>query len=54
MEQKFPIKDAAVTAEILNCFRVLELKPDASGEEVKRAYHELAKVWRPDRFPNDA
>jgi curved DNA-binding protein CbpA len=36
------------------CYRVLELQPGASGEEVKRAYRDLTKVWHPDRFAHDA
>lgn len=34
--------------------RALDLKPGASFEEIKNAYRELAKVWHPDRFGNDA
>jgi len=37
-----------------DCYRLLELKPDATLEEVKRAYRELVKVWHPDRFTEDA
>lgn len=36
------------------CYRLLELKPGASGDEVKRAYRDLTKVWHPDRFAHDA
>ena len=32
---------------------MLDLPPDATQEEVKRAYRELAKVWHPDRFTGD-
>ena len=35
-------------------FRALDLKPGANFDEVKHAYRELAKVWHPDRFGNDA
>lgn len=34
-------------------FRVLELEPGASLEDAKRARRQLAKVWHPDRFPED-
>ena len=34
----------------MNPFEVLEISPDASPEEVKAAYHRLAKRWHPDRF----
>ena len=30
--------------------RALELEPGATKEEVKRAFHTLAKVWHPDRL----
>ncbi|KAF0177979.1 MAG: heat shock protein DnaJ domain protein [Limisphaerales bacterium] len=35
------------------CYRLLDVEPDASLEEVKRSYRELVKVWHPDRFAND-
>ena len=34
-------------------FRVLELETGATLEEAKRARRQLAKVWHPDRFPED-
>ena len=34
-------------------YGVLGLKPDASEQEVKNAYRDLAKVWHPDRFAHD-
>lgn len=34
----------------MNPFDVLEIPPDASPEEIKAAYHRLAKRWHPDRF----
>jgi hypothetical protein len=34
-------------------YEVLGLKPDASEQEVKNAYRDLAKVWHPDRFAHD-
>jgi hypothetical protein len=34
-------------------YALLEVKPGASPEEVRRAYLDLVKVWHPDRFPND-
>jgi len=33
--------------------QALELKPDASEDEVRSAYHLLVKVWHPDRFQGD-
>ena len=35
-------------------YRILGLKPDASEEEVKRAYRQLAKKYHPDMNPGDA
>lgn len=37
-----------------DCYRLLDLDPGASLEEVRRAHRELTKVWHPDRFGGDA
>jgi curved DNA-binding protein CbpA len=42
-----------MTKQILWCYQILELEPEASEEEARRAYRELVKVWHPDRFPHD-
>lgn len=34
----------------MNPFDVLEISPDASPEDIKTAYHRLAKLWHPDRY----
>ena len=34
-------------------YKILELEPGASPEELKQAYRDLAKVWHPDRFSDD-
>ncbi|MHB8797920.1 MAG: J domain-containing protein [Thermoanaerobaculia bacterium] len=34
-------------------YRTLDLSPDASDADVKRAWRDLSKVWHPDRFGND-
>lgn len=36
-----------------DCYRLLDLDPRASDEEVKRAHRDLMKVWHPDRFGHD-
>ena len=38
----------------MNPFDVLEIRPDASPEDIKAAYHRLAKQWHPDRYTGDA
>ncbi|MGI2906796.1 J domain-containing protein [Tolypothrix sp. VBCCA 56010] len=35
------------------CYQILELEPEASWEQVKLAYKELAIVWHPDRFTHN-
>lgn len=35
-------------------YRLLDLDPRATDEEVRRAYRDLTKVWHPDRFGHDA
>jgi hypothetical protein len=39
--------------DIDRCYKILELEPGASSEELKRAYRDLVKVWHPDRFVDD-
>ena len=34
----------------MNPFQLLEIPSDASPEDIKAAYHKLAKRWHPDRF----
>lgn len=40
--------------EISECYRILDIEPGASLEDVKRSYRELVKVWHPDRFRGDS
>ncbi len=35
-------------------FEVLGVKPDASDEEIKKAYHTLVKRWHPDKFAKES
>jgi len=40
--------------DIPRCYEVLGVAPDASLEEINRAYRELVLVWHPDRFAHNA
>jgi hypothetical protein len=35
-------------------YTILKLKPDASIEDVKKAYKKQVKIWHPDRFPAES
>ena len=43
-----------MNSETAEYFRVLEVSPGASLDEVKHARSLLLRAWHPDRFPNDA
>jgi tetratricopeptide (TPR) repeat protein len=49
----FDVSAAAPSWNLMNPFVVLEIPPDASSEEIKAAYHRLAKRWHPDRFTGE-
>ena len=36
--------------EVANLYDILSLAPDATEDDVKAAYHEMAKLYHPDRF----
>jgi hypothetical protein len=38
---------------VIKALEILGLKRNATSNEIKLAYRDLAKVWHPDRFPND-
>ena len=38
---------------IYRYYKSLDLEPEASREEVKKAYRDLIKVWHPDRFQDN-
>lgn len=37
-----------------DAYRLLDVDPRASDEEIRRAHRDLTKVWHPDRFAHDA
>lgn len=39
--------------ELENAYRVLDLEPGASMEEVNQAYKDLVFIWHPDRLPKE-
>ena len=39
--------------DLRECYRILDLLPGVSLDEVKRAYREQVKIWHPDRFASD-
>lgn len=43
----------APTNPLSDCYRMLDLQPDATLDEVRASYRELARVWHPDRFGAD-
>ena len=34
-------------------YKILDVTPDTPWEDIKRAYHDMMKVWHPDRFSGD-
>jgi len=38
----------------MNPYEVLDIAPGATADEIKAAYHSMAKQWHPDRFNGDA
>jgi len=34
-------------------YKILDVTPDTPWEDIKRAYHDMMKVWHPDRFAGD-
>ncbi len=41
---------ATLETEILQCFKTLELNPNASLDEVRKAFRKIVKIWHPDLF----
>jgi uncharacterized protein YjbI with pentapeptide repeats len=40
--------------DMYECYRVLELEPGASSEEIREAWRDLVQIWHPDRFRDNA
>ena len=36
------------------CYEILGVSSATPQDQIKQAYHDLVKVWHPDRFANDA
>jgi hypothetical protein len=41
-------------SEVSNSYEILSVAPDATEDEIKNAYHELARKYHPDRFQGKA
>lgn len=39
--------------EFIDCYKIFEIDPNASFEEIKKQYKELAKKYHPDKAPED-
>ena len=37
--------------DLNECFRVLGIRPDATQEEIERAFRKMSHAWHPDKFP---
>ena len=46
----FDVPAWGASRNVMNPFQVLEIPPDASADDIKAAYHRLAKRWHPDRY----
>ncbi len=42
-----------MTDELTRYHEILGLGPEASAQEVEEAYQDLAKIWQPERFPEE-
>lgn len=42
-----------MTEELRRAYSVLELPPDCAPSEIRQAYHDLVRVWHPDRHQHE-
>jgi TPR repeat protein len=42
-----------MNAQIIEFYRQLDVEPGADLVSIRQSYHQLVKVWHPDRFGND-
>jgi hypothetical protein len=49
-DYSFPGSDQS---DVFEAFKTLELSEEATWDQIKRAYHDLAQVWHPDRFAHN-
>ena len=42
-----------INGDSLGYYAALEVTPDVGAETIKQQYHELAKIWHPDRNTGD-
>jgi hypothetical protein len=40
-------------SDVFEWYRILEVRPGASADEIKEAYLDLVKVWHPDRLQDE-
>ena len=43
-----------MSSDLLRSYFILDLNPTATLEQVRAAYHDLVKVWHPDRFQSES
>jgi hypothetical protein len=42
-----------LSPDILESYRILELRPGASADEIRESYFDLVKIWHPDRLQDE-
>ena len=52
-DTRAPLFSEDLLENLTECYRILDLAPGSSLDQVKASYRELVKVWHPDRFAHD-